>query len=84
MNTLTEIKNAYAIEQGYEDWEDLYRRAGRYDENIFFNYEDEVIVLAEKAALEKAAKNLRQGIGDFNMDYQRQKMSITNEQNLIR
>lgn len=58
MKTLQEIKNAYAIEQGYEDWEDLYRESGRYDETIFFKHENAVIILAEKAVLEKAANRI--------------------------
>lgn len=57
METLENLKNTYAQEQGYEDWADLYRRAGYYDETKFFKHEDAVIVLAQKAALEKAAEN---------------------------
>ena len=88
METLENLKNTYAQEQGYEDWADLYRRAGYYDETIFFKHENAVIILAEKAALEKVAENAKlvplQGIGFI--DFSRQmldKHSITNPENLI-
>ena len=74
MKTLQEIKNTYAIEQGYEDWGDL------QDDNLSDGEEmemhmDEICIRAQKEALEKAAEN-------FYMDWH--KSTITNPENLVR
>lgn len=83
---LQTLKNTYAQEQGYEDWDDfisdqpVYRREEHYDE---------ICIRAQKAALEKAAERGRlvplQGIGfiDFSK-HMLDKKSITNPENLIR
>lgn len=92
--TLNTLKNLYAQEQGYEDWADLYRRSGYYDEKVFFMHEDAAIVLAEKAALEKAAENAmvnfchkeikKEITDDYGQTYWVHEESITNPENLIR
>lgn len=85
MKTLQEIKNNYAQEQGHEDWADLYRTAGYYDERVFFMHEDAVIILAEKAALEKAAENSWINGSEFSRcGCEIDTTSITNPENLIR
>ena len=77
---LQTIRNQYAQEQGYDDWNELDMLSGQEE---MTKHIDEICIRAEKAALEKAAKNLRQCSGSFNSDYFSQKASITNEQNLI-
>lgn len=57
MKTILEtIKNAYAIEQGYEDWNEI--RKDFRDKFIGFStltkHENEICIRAQKAALEKA------------------------------
>lgn len=87
---LETLKNQYAQEQGYEDWADLYRRAGYYDETEFFKHENAVFILAQKAALEKAAENVKmktkENISELSMmdDWSEiDQNSITNPENLI-
>ena len=91
MKTLETIKNTFAQEQGYEDWADLYRRAGYYDETNFFKHEDAVFILAQKAALENIKKNVSEFIESdltvddiFIDDYVNIISKITNPENLIR
>ena len=65
MNTIQEIKNSYAQEQGYEDWETLIHSVinhaginGRYAAIITVEkHLNEVCLRAQKAALENAAEN---------------------------
>lgn len=87
MKNLQEIKNTYAIEQGYEDW------TGLRDENANYGYDmemhmDEICIRAQKLALEKAAKNVD---SDYTFAYSSERnrydeviSSITNPENLIR
>lgn len=84
MKTLQEIKNEYAQEHGYEDWADLYRRAGYFDETKFFQHEDAVFVLVQKAVLEKVAKRA-DVINDETTDFiwQVDRSTITNPENLV-
>ena len=74
MKNLQEIKNTYAIEQGYEDWVDLAihhdLKADRLDQHW-----TEICIRAQKLALEKAAEY-------FDMYWN--KSAITNPENLIR
>lgn len=85
--TLNTLKNNYAQEQGYEDWSQLYEESGRYDETIFFNHENAVFILAQEAALEKAAeiaKIIKTGNSGSYFDASIDRESITNPENLIR
>lgn len=82
--SLNLIKNNYAQEHGYEDWADLYQRAGYYDETEFFKHEDAVFILAQKAALEKAAENVTSGSFRSQSDYIITCKDITNPENIIR
>ena len=74
MKNLQEIKNTYAIEQGYEDWREFSLDGMRVVYDMEFHM-DEVCIRAQKVALEKAAEN-------FYMDWH--KSTITNPENLIR
>ena len=56
MKTLQEIKDKYAIEQGYEDWEYLLRKNYWNDGDIELHW-TEICIRAQKEALEKAAKS---------------------------
>ena len=76
MKTLLEIKNNYAQEQGYDDWDDL--RIEFYGDARPLRIEefmDEICIRAQKVALEKAAEY-------FDMYWN--KSVITNEENLVR
>ena len=90
MKTLEEIKNEVAIEYSYESYDDFKNLIRKSDTDIvfvmdvFFNivakrYAKEVAI----ASLEKASNNLRQASGSFNSDFYSQKMSITNEENIV-
>lgn len=80
MNTLKEIKKAYAIEQGYEDWETFLNYYGGRHPEWFDQHWTEICIRAQKAALEKAAENADteeyHGGGIIGID----RSSITNEQ----
>lgn len=86
MKTLQEIKNAYAIEQGYDDWEQLLRKNYWNDGDIEVHW-TEICIRAQKVALENASKN---GVA-YKLAYPNntskavvEKSSITNPENLIR
>ena len=90
MKTLEEIKNEVAIEYSYESYDDFKNLTRKIDTDIifvmdgFFNkvakrYAKEVAI----ASFEKASNNLRQASGSFNSDFYSQKMSITNEENIV-
>lgn len=80
---LQTLKNNYAQEHGYEDWADLYRESGWYDETIFFKHENAVIILAEKAALENAAENVDTEVYHGGEIIGIDRKSITDPENLI-
>lgn len=75
MNSLTEIKNAYAIEQGYEDWEHI-QRITAYEGFGMEYYMNEICIRAQKAY----GENLLKSAG---YNYWINPEEITNEQNLI-
>ena len=90
MKTLEEIKNEVAIEYSYESYDDFKNLTRKINTDIvfvmdgFFNkvakrYAKEVAI----ASLEKASENLKQAAGTFNSDFNSQKMSITNEENIV-
>ena len=79
---LQTLKNNYAQEQGYEDWEDLIE--DNWKTILMESHINEICIRAQKAALEKAAENVTMNL-DFKLDwYSINKESITNEENLIR
>ena len=86
---LQTLKNQYAQEQGYEDWEHLLRKNYWSDGDIEIHWA-EVCILAQKAALEKAAENVitvhheNQSIDEITRAVHYTKRSITNPENLIR
>ena len=79
---LQTLKNNYAQEQGYEDWEDLIE--DNWKTILMESHMNEICIRAQKIALEKAAENatmLFDAVYDW---YFVNKESITNEENLIR
>ena len=96
METILEIKNHYAQEKGYEDWEVYFINHFASSSfsmtatlSVFEKCMDEICIRAQKAALEKAAENAKlvplQGIGFIDFSKQMlDKHSITNPENLIR
>ena len=82
MKTIQEIKENYAQEQGYEDWEQLEMRTWS-DEQMGIHW-TEICMHAQKEALEKAAENAKIEM-DFQLDWHSiNKESITTPENLIR
>ena len=90
MKTLEEIKNEVAQQHGFSNYKEFCQLTRKIDTDIifvmdgFFNkvakrYAKEVAI----ASLEKASNNLRQASGGFNSDFYSQKMSITNEENIV-
>lgn len=101
MKTLQEIKNEYAQEQGYDDWQAFvyeygeenpdWHDYGQAHPNNFHKHMDEICIRAQKVALEMAAENVKMLATDFNCDcgqthtdWNVNKESITNPENLIR
>ena len=89
MKNLQEIKNAYAIEEGYEDWDEL--RYWRDISVVADGYMNEICIRAQKLVLENAAENARtktvtvQGQDEYIHDDEVvDRTSITNPENLIR
>lgn len=86
MKNLQEIKDTYAQEQGYEDWEDL--RIEFYGDARPLRIEefmDEICIRSQKAALEKAADNSWINGSEFSRcGCEIDSTSITNPKNLIR
>ena len=79
---LQTLKNNYAQEQGYEDWEDLIE--DNWKTILMESYMNEICIRAQKLALEKAVENAKIEM-DLQTDwYFVNKESITNEENLIR
>jgi len=84
--SLNLIKNQYAQEQGYEDWDDL-RDYNQSDGEEMEYYMNEICIRAQKAALEKAAENAKTkktGNSGSHFDASVDRTSITNPENLIR
>lgn len=96
MKTLQDIKDEYAREHGYGDWENLQSDTFSDGEKME-SHMDEICLRAQKAALKNAAEtaqieyhNIRTGIKQYAQGlagngqiYTVERTSITNEQNLI-
>lgn len=91
--TLTEIKNEYAQEQGYDNWESIRSKPGHFVES----HMNEICIRAQKAALEKASESAKvqhyntrtekkesaSAMGNKGQVYSVERTSITNPDNLI-
>ena len=98
MKSLQEIKNTYAQEKGYEDWDELATITCYTDGYQMESYMNEICIRAQKAALEKAAENAEvqhhntrtgtkthaSGMSSNGQVYIVDRTSITNPENLIR
>lgn len=85
METLLDIKNTYAQEKGYEDWDELATITCYTDGYQMEAYMDEICIRAQKEALEKAAENAHGNYEDKEVGYYwASAEGITNEENLIR
>ena len=82
--TIQEIQDNYAKEQGFDDWADLYRRAGYYDEEKFFMHENKVFELIQQEQQILIAENVELVQVKWTDDYEVDKSSIINENNIIR
>ena len=88
MNLKT-LKNLYAQVRGYDDWDELANSV--QDDLEYEEHWTEICIRAQKKALEKAAENVKMFATDFNCDcgqthtdWNVNKESITNPENLIR
>lgn len=79
---LETIKNTYAQEKGYEDWDELATITCYTDGYQMESYMNEICIRAQKLALEKASDNLMyKTVNDRFAVIDR--TSITNPENLI-
>ena len=85
METLQEIKNAYAKELGHEDWKIFLNYYGGRHPEWFEQHWTEICIRAQKASLEWAAENTEDlkyiDAGGYRI---LDTTSITNPENLIR
>ena len=84
METLETLKNNYAQEQGYEDWETFLNYYGGRHPEWFDQHWQEICIRAQKAALEKAEDNACNSLELYNSEYETLSKAITNPENLIR
>ena len=92
MKTLEEIKNEVAIENGFENYDNLISDYGEKNPNNFDKYFDEIAKRYAKevaiASLEKASENAKlktfstKNLIDFSKKMV-DKNSITNEENIV-
>lgn len=97
--TLQELKDNYAIEQGFLEWEELHMACQFEGKNLdFAKYIDDVIILAQQEALKKASESASIRMHNTRTDeltfdkyvrrnsilYTVSKDSITSENNLIK
>ena len=83
---LETLKNTYAQEHGYDDWEQLVIINELHSDRLD-KYWTEICIRAQKLALEKAAKNVKMGYTSIFSDDMKlvvDRKSITNPENLIR
>ena len=92
MKKIEEIKNEISRDLGNENFKELFKNAVRNMpiEKAFLKINDIINEASLKyakevaiASLEKASNNLRQVAGTFNSDFNSQKRSITNEENIV-
>ena len=80
---LQTLKNNYAQEQGYEDWEDLIE--DNWKTILMESHMNEICIRAQKLALEKAAENAYIHYpASNNLNPCVDETTITNPENLIR
>ena len=82
---LQSLKNTYAQEQGYPNWNELRHLRGISE--VVDGYMNEICIRAQKAALEKAAENAKTTTAFASRITERiivDRASITNPENLIR
>lgn len=80
--TLNTLKNNYAQEQGYEDWDDLIE--DNWKTILMELHMNEICLRAQKAALERVAESARVQMDSQTDWYGVDRTSITNPENLIR
>lgn len=81
MKTLETLKNTYAQEQGFPDWEGL--QADCYGTNELEDHMNEICIRAQKSALEKAGNNAKLKRINNEQFIIVDRASITNKENLI-
>lgn len=86
LQTLNTLKNLYAQEMGYKSWSEIMFLNNRNPIAVE-NHMNEICIRAQKAALEKAAENVKTkktGNSGSYFDASVDRTSITNPENLIR
>lgn len=86
MKTLEQIKNEYAVDLGYEDWESLMIEVCYFSNEEFFEHENEVMKIYAMECLKLASDNAWNGYIVTGMQEvaDNVKKSITNENNIIK
>lgn len=54
MKTLEQIKNEFAKDLGYYNWENLMTEVCYFSNEEFFNHENELLILVQKECLQNA------------------------------
>lgn len=83
--TLNTLKNLYAQERGYENWDKMHLKMWETTDMEY--HMNEICIRAQKAALENAAENAKTkktGNSGSYFDASVDRDSITNPENLIR
>ena len=81
---LEQIKNNYAVSQGFENWRNLFLNTSECFESFEY-YENEVMILVQKECLKRASeKTAEQYVRPITLNYQEIKDLITNENNIIK
>ena len=83
METLLEIKNNYAKEQGYKSWSEIMFLNHR-NHIAIENHMNEICIRAQKAVLEKASEKGCDSLELYISEYETLSKAITNPENLIR
>lgn len=85
MKTLEQIKNDYAKDLGYYDWENLMTEVCYFNNEEFFNHENELLILVQKECLKNAEKStIEQYLRPKTLNYDELGKLITNENNIIK
>lgn len=81
---LEQIKNNYAVSQGFENWRNLFLNTSECFESFEY-YENEVMILVQKECLKRASENAYLNGSEYSRcGCEINKESITNEINIIK
>ena len=83
MKTLEQIKDDYAVSQGFENWRNLFLNTSECFESFEY-YENEVMILTQKECLKLASENaFNHFIAVSDSVQTNVRKAITNENNIV-